>query len=65
VPDLPNYYGTTRADVPEAVHAAHTTKPGIHQPDGMDSSKAARLLNKLAKSLSKMRKTPTRKKKTK
>jgi len=63
VPELPNYYGTTRADVPEHVHAAHTTQPGVHQPENMDSGKAARILNKLAKSLAKMRKTPNRKKK--
>ena len=65
--ELPNYYGTTRADVPPHVHAAHTTPRGVQSPSNMDSGKAARLLNKMAKSLAKHRvlkpKTTPRKKK--
>lgn len=70
MPGLPNYFGATLADVPQSVHAAHTTPRGIQTPDNMDSGKAARLLNKLAKSIAKSRvvkpkspKPQTRKKK--
>jgi hypothetical protein len=65
VPDLPNYYGITRADGGLVDYGASAAR-GPGQPIGMDSRKAAKLLDKMGRALAKMKtKTPKTKKRKK
>jgi hypothetical protein len=59
VPDLPNYYGMTRADGGPVDYGASAPK-GAREPVGMDSRKAAKILDKMGRALARMKTVKTK-----